>query len=91
MKKRMQYRFLGRVQGVGFRYTACRLAAALSLTGWVYNDWDGSVLMQAQGEEENLLLLLQRLELNDRFIQIEQIEQEELPFDTNERSFEVKD
>lgn len=91
MKKRMQYRFLGRVQGVGFRYTACHLASSLSLTGWVYNDWDGSVLMQAQGEEENLKLMIQRLELSDRFIQIEEIEQEELPFDANERSFEVKD
>ena len=35
--------FHGRVQGVGFRYTAKHLANSLGITGWVKNEWDGTV------------------------------------------------
>ena len=55
MKKiRQQLRFTGHVQGVGFRYTAYHLAQNIGITGWVYNDYDGSVLMQAQGTKEQI-------------------------------------
>ena len=43
--------FYGRVQGVGFRYTAKRLAQSLGLTGWVKNEYDGTVVMEIQGRE----------------------------------------
>ncbi len=42
-------RFSGRVQGVGFRYTATRIAQALGLTGYVRNMADGTVEMFVQG------------------------------------------
>ena len=35
--------FHGRVQGVGFRFTAKHLANSLGLTGWVQNEYDGTV------------------------------------------------
>ena len=35
--------FHGRVQGVGFRYTAKYLAQSLGLTGWVENEFDGTI------------------------------------------------
>jgi acylphosphatase len=41
--------FTGRVQGVGFRYTAHRMAHRHKLTGFVRNMWDGTVEMLAQG------------------------------------------
>ena len=37
--------FHGRVQGVGFRYTAKYLANSLNLVGWVQNEWDGTVTL----------------------------------------------
>jgi len=48
-------RFSGRVQGVGFRFTAVRCAERHgaddgALTGWVRNEPDGSVLMVVEGE-----------------------------------------
>ena len=46
--------FKGRVQGVGFRYSAQRTASSYQLTGWVRNLPDGSVEMFAQGTLEEV-------------------------------------
>jgi acylphosphatase len=54
--KRMLYR--GRVQGVGFRYTAQRLAGSLPVAGYVRNLPSGEVELVAEGSPhavENLL------------------------------------
>lgn len=42
--------FSGRVQGVGFRYTASRIAQRFRVTGYVQNLPDGRVRMMAQGD-----------------------------------------
>jgi len=42
--------FQGRVQGVGFRYTANEIAARYNLTGFVRNLPDGTVEMLVQGD-----------------------------------------
>ncbi|MDP1662504.1 MAG: acylphosphatase [Phycisphaerales bacterium] len=44
--------FRGRVQGVGFRFTAQAVVRRqpAPLTGWVRNEPDGSVQMELQGE-----------------------------------------
>jgi acylphosphatase len=44
----------GRVQGVGYRYTAASAAEELGLVGWVRNAPEGSVETWAQGDEEAL-------------------------------------
>ncbi len=49
-------RVLGRVLGVGFRYSALIEAKRLGLTGWVRNDDDGSVEVHAEGDPANLSL-----------------------------------
>jgi len=41
--------FIGRVQGVGFRFTAHRMAQRHQLTGYVRNLPDGTVEMLTQG------------------------------------------
>ena len=46
--------FSGQVQGVGFRYTANRIAARYNLTGFVCNLPDGDVEMLAQGAEQDI-------------------------------------
>jgi acylphosphatase len=46
--------FKGRVQGVGFRYTAHRIALRYELTGYVRNLADGSVEMFAQGHPDDI-------------------------------------
>ena len=44
----------GRVQGVGFRYSARREALRLKLRGWVRNLPDGSVELWAEGDRDAL-------------------------------------
>jgi acylphosphatase len=44
----------GRVQGVGYRAFAIRKAEDLGLTGWVRNNWDGSVEVVAEGDRAML-------------------------------------
>jgi acylphosphatase len=46
--------FIGHVQGVGFRFTAHRMARRHQLTGWVRNLPDGSVEMFAQGPTNDI-------------------------------------
>ena len=46
--------FHGRVQGVGFRFTAQRTAARYMITGYVRNLPNGSVEMLAQSSAENI-------------------------------------
>lgn len=51
MAKTMQVLYEGRVQGVGFRYTARRLAAGFDVAGYVCNQPDGRVELVASGDE----------------------------------------
>ena len=46
---RQHMKITGQVQGVGFRYRARYAASNLGVTGWVKNEWDGSVALEAQG------------------------------------------
>ena len=47
--RRVHMRVVGRVQGVGFRWTCRKVADNLGLTGWVRNEDDGSVSLELQG------------------------------------------
>lgn len=85
---RRKYIFHGRVQGVGFRYTAKYLASSLGLTGWVKNEWDGTVSMEVQGRESMIEKLLVGLNRGS-YIQIDWLDSEEIPLET-ESSFRVR-
>jgi acylphosphatase len=49
--KRVHVLYSGRVQGVGFRFTAEAIARKLQIGGWVSNLRDGKVEIVAEGEE----------------------------------------
>ncbi|MCP4649842.1 MAG: acylphosphatase [PVC group bacterium] len=46
--------YSGRVHGVGFRYTAERIAASWGVAGWVRNLPDGRVELVAEAEKNKL-------------------------------------
>ncbi|RWZ60340.1 acylphosphatase [Halobacillus fulvus] len=52
----------GRVQGVGFRVTAKQIAIEHELTGWVKNKNDGSVEIEAEGEQYRVERFIKELE-----------------------------
>jgi len=52
--KRVHAYYSGRVQGVGFRFTAVDLALKYKVCGWVKNLPDSRVEVVAEGEEKNL-------------------------------------
>ncbi len=54
MKKALTIRVYGRVQGVFFRLAAQEKAIQLGLAGVARNEPDGSVLIEAEGEEAAL-------------------------------------
>ncbi|MCD7883155.1 MAG: acylphosphatase [Lachnospiraceae bacterium] len=88
-KIREKIRFHGRVQGVGFRYKAKWAANALGLTGWVKNEWDGSVSVEVQGYEESIHRMLEQLN-SDPYIRIEWMDTDKMPVVENEKGFWVR-
>lgn len=52
--KSLAIKVLGRVQGVGFRYSTQQKAKELNITGIVKNMMDGSVYIEASGAINNL-------------------------------------
>jgi acylphosphatase len=54
VRRRMTVFFSGRVQGVGFRYTAKAVAAGFEVTGTVKNLPDGRVELIAEGSHAEL-------------------------------------
>jgi acylphosphatase len=67
-RERRRVHYSGRVQGVGFRYTAQRLATGFPVTGYVRNLPDGRVELVAEGEPAALdaFLAAVRSELGDK-------------------------
>ncbi len=88
MIKRFRIRFYGRVQGVGFRYTARYTAQSLELSGMVENEFDGTVLCEVQGEQTAVDKFLERLN-NARYIRIDDMDIKELALVEGERTFAI--
>jgi len=53
-RRRLTVYYSGRVQGVGFRYTAKTVAAGFEVTGTIGNLADGRVELIAEGRREEL-------------------------------------
>ena len=81
--------FYGSVQGVGFRWRARHAASLYSCTGWCRNEWDGSVVMEIQGEERNIDQVILSIEAG-RYIEIENMDVKTVPVNHTERGFKTE-
>ena len=80
--------FIGRVQGVGFRFTARRAADRRQLTGYVRNMPNGSVEMLAQGRSEDIDDCIQ--DLKEYFAgYLKETRIEEIPPDPKHTDFKI--
>ena len=86
---RKHLRFTGRVQGVNFRYTSSKYASKIGLTGWVRNEYDGSVEMEAQGTPELINQLIDYMKTASMYIVIDNIEQKTIDVVPNETGFNI--
>ena len=81
--------FRGWVQGVGFRYRARHAASLYGCTGWVRNEWDGSVTMEIQGTPDQIEQVIRAIRAG-RFVRIEDMESRELPPEEEEYRFRAE-
>ena len=71
--ERLSAQVTGRVQGVGFRQFTRRKANDLDLTGWVKNESDGSVRLEAEGPRDALDDLVDALRSGPRTASVENV------------------
>ncbi len=90
--RRLKLRFVGQVQGVGFRWTSSLVAKRLGLTGWVRNNPDGSVSAEIQGTDAHVGAFLPQMLEEYRRHPITYViaDREDIPVDPDEHQFEVR-
>lgn len=71
--KRIIIKVYGSVQGVFFRYTTRKVARKIGLTGFVKNMADGSVYIEAEGNESDLKKLLEFAKEGPKYAKVENI------------------
>ena len=60
-RERVRLRVDGRVQGVGFRWFVVSEGRRLGMSGWVRNNADGSVELEAEGSRADIQALRDRV------------------------------
>jgi acylphosphatase len=84
------YRIRGRVQGVGYRYFAQRIALRLGVRGWVRNLPDGDVEVHAEADSSVLALFRGQLELGPGNADVDEVTEEDVTRTDKFSSFEIR-
>ncbi len=80
----------GKVQGVFYRDFVQENAQKLHVAGWVKNEADGSVSAFIQGENDNILALIDMLQAGPSHADVTHIEKTILPTDNSLKDFTIK-
>ena len=81
----------GRVQGVGFRYSAQQKAKEYNLVGWVRNNMDGTVELEAEGSEDQLSAYIAELKSGfNQFIRVEHIKEQTIDKKQGYKKFSIR-
>lgn len=89
MKKAVQLRIRGLVQGVFFRQSTMQKARELGIYGWVRNCEDGSVEVEAEGEESVLKVFINWCHRGPRNARVDDVEKMDVPI-KNFESFDIR-
>ena len=88
--RRIQAHVRGRVQGVAYRASTRHEARRLGLTGWVRNEPDGSVRLEAQGSADAVEALRVWLARGPSLAQVTGVDVGELAVVAGEADFVVR-
>jgi acylphosphatase len=88
--KRVRLIVSGLVQGVGFRHHTRREASELGVTGWARNHADGSVEIEAQGNEVALKRFIEWANRGAPASRVENVVAEDIPSKEHETGFEIR-
>ncbi|MDR1567629.1 MAG: acylphosphatase [Streptococcaceae bacterium] len=89
--KKLSINITGRVQGVGFRYCTKILADESGICGGVWNCDDGSVSVEAIGDNEKMAIFLERLKKSpSRFAKVVQMQIQANPEIKEIDKFEIR-
>ncbi|WP_270182664.1 acylphosphatase [Alkalihalobacillus sp. CinArs1] len=80
----------GQVQGVGFRAFTQQKAAKYNLSGYVKNNTDGSVEIEAQGDETQIKQFISSIEKGSAFSSVDKINANEEEVKQEEESFSIR-
>ena len=83
-------RIHGKVQGVGYRFFATRVARRLGLKGSIQNQRDGCVEAIVEGERRVIDQWIEELHEGPRYAEVTQIDQETKEFTGRLGDFDVK-
>src|SRR2546428_12145151 len=90
MKELRLIRIHGKVQGVGYRFFATRVARRLGLKGSIQNTRDGSVEAIVEGEKKAIDEWIEELKEGPRYAEVTRIDQETKDFTGRLGDFDVK-
>jgi acylphosphatase len=80
----------GKVQGVGYRFFATRVARRLGLKGAIQNQRDGSVEAVVEGEKGAIDDWIEELKEGPRYAEVTRIDQETKDYTGRLGDFDVK-
>ncbi|NBC01783.1 MAG: acylphosphatase [Bacteroidetes bacterium] len=73
-RTRQAARVTGRVQGVGFRHFTRQTARRLDLSGWVRNEPDGSVRLEAEGPPDAVEQLMKAVHAGPPAARVDEVD-----------------
>jgi len=79
----------GMVQGVGFRFFTEHVARLSGVGGWVRNRYDGSVEIEAEGEDMDLDAFLREIRKGPRMSRVDDVTTEPIS-PTGEHEFRIE-
>ena len=89
-KEQRLIRIHGKVQGVGYRFFATRVARRLGLKGTIENNRDGSVDAVVEGDKDVIDDWIEELKEGPRYAEVTKIDQETKDFSGRLGDFDVK-
>jgi acylphosphatase len=89
MKNALSLTLSGRVQGVGFRFSAVSKAEEYQIKGFVKNQANGTVYIEAEGEPENLNQFVSWCHEGPAAARVDNVVKQEIPIQ-NFKRFSVK-